>query len=138
MNFESELKKVTFDEYGEVERDQLYDFIDKLELIENKRDSIPYIFNLFENNFDKEFGEPGPLVHFIEEDFDYFEILKKSIEKQPTLITIKMVNRIINGVSNTEKEEWLSILESISNNHAIDNKLSELASEYLSYQRDEI
>ena len=138
MDFEIELKKVKFDEYDEVDMEMLYDFIESVENLPNKRDAIPPIFSFIEEFHDKELGSPGPLVHFIEEENDYHEFLKESLNRKPTVLTLWMVNRILNGVPESEKLQWLSILESVSSNHLADDIAKGEATRYLEYQRAEI
>jgi len=138
MDFEVELKKVKFDEYDEADMEMLYDFIDCVEKLPNKRDAIPPIFSFMEEYHDKELGSPGPLVHFIEEENDYHEVLKESLNRKPTVLTLWMVNRIINGVPEAEKLEWLSTLELVSSNELADEIAKGEAARYLEYQRGEI
>jgi hypothetical protein len=138
MDFKVELKKVQFDEYDEADMEMLYDFIECVEKLPNKRDAIPSIFSFMEESHDKELGSPGPLVHFLEEENDYHEALKKSLNRKPTVLTLWMVNRIINGVPENEKSQWLSVLESVSSNESADDTVKSEATEYLEHQGVEI
>lgn len=138
MDFEIELHKVKFDECHEADLGMLYDFIERIEKLPNKRDAIPAIFRFMEESHDKELGSPGPLVHFLEEKNDYHKALKESLKRKPTVLTLWMVNRIINGVPEAEKSEWLSILETVSSNESTDDITKDEAKKYLEYQRGEI
>ncbi len=135
MDFETELEAIKFDEYDEVDMEMLYDFIDHVEKLPNKRDALPAIFSFFEENHAKELGSPGPLVHFIEEENDYHQILKDSLKRKPTVLTLWMVNRIINGVPEAEKSEWLSVLELVVGNESADDISRAEATRYLEHQR---
>ena len=138
MDFEIELNKVKFDEYDEADLGMLYEFIERIEKLPNKRDAIPAIFNFMEESHDKELGSPGPLVHFVEEKNDYHKALKESLMRKPTVLTLWMVNRIINGVSESEKLDWFSTLETVSSNESADDMAKAEAKRYLEYQRGEI
>lgn len=83
MDFDSELKKIPFDGQ-EIDMEQLYCFTDALEKVPNKREAVPAIFRFFEANSDKALGSPGPLVHFLEEEYDYLVELEKSVMRKPT------------------------------------------------------
>lgn len=136
MDFKIELNKIEFDEYDEVDFELLYDFVDRLKALPNNREAISAIFNFIESNHDKQLGSPGPLVHFLEEKNDYYDALKQSSNRKPTALTMWMINRIINAASDTDKAEWLSILEHASKNEAADEIAREEANRFLEYQRD--
>lgn len=138
MDFEIELQNIQFDEYDEADMEALYDFIDRLEELPNKREAIPAIFSFIEKFNDKELGSPGPLVHFIEEEDDYHDYLKSSLSRKPTGLTVWMVNRILNGLPEEEKNEWLISLESASKSEYADEVAKGEAKRYLEFQRGEI
>jgi len=137
MDFEIELRNIQFAN-GEADIDILYDFIDKLEKLPNRRDAIPSIFMFLEENHDKELGSPGPLVHFLEESNDYQDELKLSISRKPTALTVWMINRIINGVSGTERQNWLVNLQSVCNNENADCTAKVSAKEFIEYHQGKI
>lgn len=138
MNFDIELKNIQFDEYGEADMEALYDFVDRLEVLPNKREAIPNILRFIEGSFDKELGSPGPLVHFIEEEDDYYDLLKASLNRKPTVLTVWMANRIINGAAEPEKREWLLSLESAAKSEYADDIAKDEAKRYLESQAGEI
>jgi hypothetical protein len=56
-------------------------------------------------------GTPGPLVHTLEKLPNYQKHLRESIKRQPTPLTIWMINRILNATKNSENREfWLNLL----------------------------
>jgi hypothetical protein len=136
MDFDIELKNIQFVD-DEVDMEMLYGFMDRLEVLPNQREAIPSIFIFIEKNYDKELGSPGPLVHFMEEKDDYHQDLKRSIQRKPTALTVWMVNRILNGVSENEREEWVAQLQSVSNHKEADIIAKDSAKEFLE-QRGEI
>lgn len=133
MDFEIELSNIEFVD-DEADMEMMYDFIDQLEKLPNQRDAIPSIFKFFENNYDKEFGSPGPLVHFLESDDDYQEELKLSIHRKPTALTVWMVNRIVNGVSEVERQIWLEKLHTVCNDENADSITKDSAKEFIEHQ----
>jgi hypothetical protein len=57
-------------------------------------------------------GTPGPLVHTLESLPDYQEFLVASLRRQPTPLTVWMLNRIINGTTdNQERTAWLQLMQ---------------------------
>ena len=64
-----------------------------------------------------DFGSPGPIVHFVERFYKkgYEEELLLSLKRMPTLHTVWMLNRIINGTD--QAEVYLDILKGISEMH---------------------
>ena len=78
------------------------------------------------------FGSPGAIVHFLETFYKkgYEEELVDSIKRKPTVHTIWMLNRIINGTDN--KEYYLSLLKNIYENKLYDNEIREEALYFLS------
>lgn len=133
MDFEIELGNIEFTD-NDADMEMMNDFIEQLEKLPNQRDAIPSIFRFFENNHDKDLGSPGPLVHFLESDIDYQEELKKSIDRKPTVLTVWMANRIINGVTEIEGKVWLDKLRSVCNNARADSPTKASAKEFIEYQ----
>ncbi|MBT1446054.1 hypothetical protein KJI95_16280 [Shewanella sp. JM162201] len=138
MDFEIELQNIQFDEYDEADMEALYDFIDRLEELPNKREAIPAIFSFIEKFNDKELGSPGPLVHFIEEEDDYHDYLKESLSRKCTGLTVWMVNRILNSLPEEGKNEWLISLELASKCEYADEIAKGEAQRYLEFHRGEI
>lgn len=137
MHFETELRKIKFVD-DEADIKMMCDFIDRLEKLPNQRDAIPAIFGFVEDNADKELGSPGPLVHFIESEDDYHLGLKSSIDRKPTVLTVWMVNRIINGSSKKERQIWLGKLQDVCNNASSDDNAKAFAKEFIEHQNGEI
>ncbi len=135
----SELKnridKIEFDGH-DADMVQMYDLVDDFRKLDKEREIVPYLFNFFEQHYDKFLGGPGPFVHFIEENDDYREILLESIKNKPTDHTVYMINRILNGpLGKDEKEFWLSILSSVLTNKNADNDAMSSAKEFIDYQK---
>ena len=137
IDFDSELKKIPF-EGQEIDMEQLYCFIDALDEDPKKRDAVPAIFRFIEAHSDKDLGSPGPLVHFIEEESDYFIELENSALRKPTDLTVWMINRIINGAEPNDRRRWLAILAEIACNPNADAETIESAKEFIEYQSEKI
>ena len=74
------------------------------------------LFRILEENSDFDFGMPGQIVHTLEKYYKkgLEEELFKSLNRKPTFYTLWMLNRIINGTSDTkEKEGYMEMLKSI-------------------------
>lgn len=74
------------------------------------------LFRILEENSDFDFGMPGQIVHALEKHYKkgLEEELFKSLNRKPTFYTLWMLNRIINGTSDTkEKEGYMEMLKSI-------------------------
>ena len=74
------------------------------------------LFRILEKNSDFDFGMPGQIVHTLEKYYKkgLEEELFKSLNRKPTFYTLWMLNRIINGTSDTkEKEGYMEMLKSI-------------------------
>lgn len=91
------IRNIGFED-GAANYQSMNELVDELRNIPTGRQFIPNMFEFFEANADKTVGTPGPFVHFIEEKSDYHELLKESVRRIPTRITIWMVNRILNVV----------------------------------------
>ena len=74
------------------------------------------LLRILEKNSDFDFGMPGQIVHTLEKHYKkgLEEELFKSLNRKPTFYTLWMLNRIINGTSDTkEKESYMEMLKSI-------------------------
>ena len=74
------------------------------------------LFRILENNTEFDFGMPGQIVHTLEKHYKkgLEQELFKSLNRKPTFYTLWMLNRIINGTSDTkEKESYMEMLKSI-------------------------
>ena len=75
-------------------------------------DRLEKQYKLLENNPDIDFGNPGPLVHFLEIFYKkgYEKKLVESLKRQPTKHTVWMLNRIINGSEKEIKNYFINVL----------------------------
>lgn len=115
-----------------------YDIVDILEQHKIGFEAIQPIIELMERYPLVEFGTPGPLTHFIEkfylEKSNFYEkSLVESLYKQPTVHTIWLLNRVINGARNENSKELIQILKSISDNKSLHQDIQRVAANFFSY-----
>ena len=98
----------------------------------NQLDSVQPLLQLMERHPLTYFGSPGEIVHFVEKFYKkgYEEKLISSLKRMPTVHTIWMLNRIINGADNPEN--YLDLLKKISKNKYYDKEIREEAAHFLS------
>ena len=121
-------------------------FIDELNKLQPTDDefSIDELYELVELLEDNEeypeayFGDPGPLVHFIESYYDrILEFLIPSLQKIPTLLTLWMLNRNLNAkLEDNVRTQLLEVLkDSISHPKATEIVRNE-AKRFLKFQME--
>jgi len=98
----------------------------------NQLDSVQPLLRLMERHPLTDFGSPGPIVHFVERFYQkgYEEELLLSLKRMPTLHTVWMLNRLINGTD--QAEVYLELLKEISENASYDKEIREEALHFLS------
>ena len=98
----------------------------------NQLDSVQPLLRLMERHPLTDFGSPGPIVHFVERFYKkgYEEELLLSLKRMPTLHTVWMLNRLINGTD--QAEVYLELLKEISENASYDKEIREEALHFLS------
>ncbi|WP_196161285.1 hypothetical protein [Reinekea sp. G2M2-21] len=133
MDFDTEMNKIPF-KGQEIDMEQLYRFAGALDKSPQKRKAIPAIFRFFETHSDKDLGSPGPLVHFLEEESDYHIELEQSVLRKPTVLTVWMINRLMNAVPPTVREHWLTILTEVVEHPNADVETIESAKDFIAYQ----
>ena len=92
---------------------RLYQILEGFDSLPNRELAMPAMFSLMERFPEALFGSPGPLVHELEAIPGYQPLLKQSMAKQPTDLTVWMVNRLLNSkLSSEDRRSWLGILRS--------------------------
>jgi len=114
--------------------DELIESID----VKDHEKLIPSIFKFFETYPLDDCGAPGSLVHLTESYYpSYKALLFNSLQKQPSVNTILMVNRILNSaLSDIERNEYLSLLKSVASNDNVATELKNEAKDYIDYQTE--
>ncbi|WP_214229584.1 hypothetical protein [Pedobacter sp. B4-66] len=98
-----------------------------------------HLIYLLERHPNVEFGTPGEPVHTLETFQGYYEVfLYQSLERQPTQMTVWMLNRIINAEANIEKKnELLNRLGNCLNHPSANEVAKEATLNFLKYQTEE-
>lgn len=133
MKFFNELKLAILNE-------DFYETNEILEKVKQEGDAFEYLnplFKLMEANPDFEFGEPGPIVHFMETFYKsgYEEMLLESIGRHPIRQTIWMLNRIINDPNLVDKQRYFSVLESLLRRKDIPQNVMVEIEEFYKFQQ---
>ena len=73
--------------------------------------AIPELFSVMERLPDAVLGSPGPLVHTLERLHGYQDELVRSVRRQPSLLSVWMVNRILNtNLSDDARRLYITLL----------------------------
>lgn len=110
----------------------MMDCMEEIEENYNQLDSVQPLLRLMERHPLTDFGSPGPIVHFVERFYKkgYEEELLLSLKRMPTLHTVWMLNRLINGTD--QAEVYLDLLKEISENASYNKEIREEAVHFLS------
>lgn len=113
-----------------------YDAEEKFEQLEQAGAGIeilPQLFQIMERHPVQYIGMPGPLVDYIE-NFSpaHEEYLVESVKRRPTIHTVLMMNRCING--NSDRKEYISLLKAVSENSEIEQEIRDDAQGYVEFQ----
>ena len=110
----------------------MMDCMEEIEENYNQLDSVQSLLRLMERHPLTDFGSPGLIVHFVERFYKkgYEEELLLSLKRMPTLHTVWMINRLINGTD--QAEVYLDLLKEISENASYDKEIREEALHFLS------
>ena len=110
----------------------MMDCMEEIEENYNQLDSVQPLLRLMERHPLTDFGSPGPIVHFVERFYKkgYEEELLLSLKRIPTLHTVWMLNRLINGTD--QAEVYLDLMKEISENTSYDKEIREEALHFLS------
>ena len=94
---------------------------------------VEKLFSIMERHPLDDFGMPGAMTHFIERFYpEFLPLLIDSVKRVPTMHTVWMLNRCINGKYETEK--LLSVLKDIAEDDNVDATIRDSAKDFLNYQ----
>lgn len=94
------------------------------------------VFALLERFPEAEFGTPGPLIHEIERRGGFEAALSASVARQPTFLTVSMVNRVMNLTEDASRlARWVAVLEQASGHPRAPDWVRTAARRYLEHQR---
>ena len=110
-DLESRLSALLSADGYEADAAMMYALVDELEADSTPFSFVDSILRFFETHADTCFGAPGPLVHFMEKFYrhGYEALLCSSFSRRPTRQTALMLNRLINGSSGAQKNEYVDM-----------------------------
>jgi hypothetical protein len=134
-----ELNQMTIidsEDYEPLERiDELTDF---LEQNEDGHLACDAMINLLERHPHIEFGTPGQPIHLLESySGHYEELLMASLDRQPTFMTIWMLNRIINAEEGLSRDKLVDKMKSYMTHPLADEEAKDSAKKFYIYQTEE-
>lgn len=94
-------------------------------------EAVTPLLELMERHPMDDFGMPGAIVHFVERfnKNGYEELLIESVKRRPTMHTVWMLNRVMNGSEN--KNDYLEIMKEITERSDIEEAIKNSASEFM-------
>jgi hypothetical protein len=92
-------------------RERLWELTDALMSVPAPEKAIPELFGVMERLPATDLGSPGPLVHTLERLHGYEGELVRSVRRQPSLLSVWMVNRILNtDLSDDARRSYIALL----------------------------
>jgi hypothetical protein len=124
----------TDDSMDNEERLQIW--VDRWTEAENKESAIPSMLRLFERYPETAMlGEPGPMVHAIEQVPGYEQWLAASLENSPSYYGVWMVNRILESdLPADARVEWMKVLHKVASSESAPPSVRGTAQEFLGFQ----
>jgi hypothetical protein len=115
---------------------RLYELTDAVMKLSVPESAVPEMFRLMERMPDAELGSPGPLVHTLEAISGYEAHLVESVRKQPSLLSVWMVNRILNSpISEDRRQFWMTLLQEPADRPDAPEPVRKDARDFLTRQR---
>ena len=139
MHIEMENVIIKLEQY--IEDDEVtYEFDDAIEelgQLDLGLSSVESLLVFMEKHPFTDFGMPGEIVRYMERFYrqGYGELLVKSIKRCPTIHTLFMVNRLINGGS--DREYSMALLKEVTERTDIERKIRDVAQEYIDFQNED-
>ncbi|WP_186143931.1 hypothetical protein [Burkholderia gladioli] len=129
-----EIEKRLNDLSSSMDLDELDDLCDEIDGRSDGGQFLDALFSILENNPNEDFGRPGAIVHTAERYFGkgYEQKLIESLSRNPTVHTVWMLNRVINGVDGDLKVFFIDLMRRISSDNSIGADVRGAAKEFLS------
>lgn len=106
-----------------------------LALPDGREAAIPELFSVMERMPDADLGSPGPLVHTLEKLKGYEQELIRSASRCPSLLSVWMVNRILNTDLPIEvRQSYVSLLSEAATRSDVATSIREDARDFLDFQ----
>lgn len=98
------------------------------------------VFQLMEKYPLIDWGMPGAFVHLLESANNtlYSKYLLESLNRQPTMHTVWMLNRQLNAANESEKIKYITIMQDIADNNDLLSEIRNSAKSFLDYQNQNV
>lgn len=97
--------------------------------------AIPELFAVMERMPDADLGSPGSLVHTLEAFKGYEAELVRSVRRSPSLLSVWMVNRILNtDLPIDTRESYMSLLNDAAIRSDVPRTVREDARDFVQFQ----
>jgi hypothetical protein len=97
-------------------------------------ETVEPVLKFIESHPEIDFGNPGPLVHFVERFYGkgYEDRLVDSLRRKPTTLTAWMLNRVINGTRDqSARSNLIEVMSSARNNPAADPQARDMIAHFV-------
>jgi hypothetical protein len=116
-------------------RERLAELTDALMSVDNPEKFIPELFSVMERLPDSDLGSPGPLVHTLERLHGYENELVRSITRCPSVLSVWMVNRILNAdLPDDVRRSYMVVLEKAATHRSALQSVREDARDFIEFQ----
>jgi hypothetical protein len=111
----------------------LEELMERLRGADGAERAVGPILRFLETHPDDDVGAPGPLVHFVEKFYrrGYEAQLVDSVQRSPTLHSLWMLNRLINGSKGREKARYRAVMKAVAQGRTVRTDVRALADEFL-------
>ena len=132
-----ELNQFTInDSNDDLQLERVHEMTDMLRSNTDGIHALESLIILLERHPNVEFGTPGEPVHFIENfPGHYEELLLISLQRQPSLMTLWMLNRLINSKEGGEKIRLMQLLNNLIDHPNATAEVIQEAKYFYKYQR---
>jgi hypothetical protein len=115
--------------------ERLAELTDALMSVDNPEKFIPELFSVMERLPDSDLGSPGPLVHTLERLHGYENELVRSITRCPSVLSVWMVNRILNAdLPDDVRRSYMVVLEKAATHPSALQSVREDARDFIEFQ----
>jgi len=123
-------------EDGVDNEERLQILVDRWHDVPDRAAAVPAMLRIFERYPESaDLGEPGPLVHAIEEEAGYEQWLANSLATSPSYYGVWMVNRILeNDLPPAIRDPYMNILRSVADNESAPGSVRGAAQQFLEFR----
>ena len=135
-NIINELNRLTIDSSEDYARlDRLDELMAHLSENHDGQLACEAMLNVLERHPQVEFGAPGQLVHTLESYRGQYEgLLLASLDRQPTAMTVWLLNRMINAATGPEKNQLVAHLHRLRTHPRADAQAQDTAEAFYRFQ----